>query len=354
MMIIPDLTIVIPTLNEEQTLPFLLADLDRQQGITCEVIVIDGGSTDATCQLATLAFDSGCLQGVCRPGPRGRGRQLNAGAAAAKAEWLLFLHADSRLHDVNLLQTALEFMRGHQQQLNSDALAGRFALRFEATEGKTGFGLYFYEVKASLGRPWCIHGDQGLLLPRSFFRSIGPFREDLPVMEDTSLAESIRTAGQWLLLPGEIVTSARRFQVEGLKARQTLNALMMNFFAIGWLEFFVRASDIYRQQDRTQPLQMRPFFNLAKDLLGELPLRRRWAVWLATGEYVRSQAWQIGLALDCRKAYRHGCRAVPEKRCWLNFFDRWFDPLTDHGLGHAMTALLVWIWFSWQLRGNAE
>ncbi len=353
-MIPPDLTIVIPTLNEEQTLPFLLADLDRQQGISCEVIVIDGGSTDATCQLANKAFDAGRLQGGCRSGLRGRGRQLNAGAAVAQAEWLLFLHADSRLHDLNLLQTALEFMRGHQQRLTSDALAGRFALRFDEPGDGTGNVLYFYEVKASLGRPWCIHGDQGLLLSRAFFRSIGPFREDLPVMEDTSLAESIRTAGQWLLLPGEIVTSARRFRVEGLKARQTLNALMMNFLVIGWLEFFVRAPDIYRRQDRAQPLQLQPFFSLAKGLLGELPLRRRWAVWLATGEFVRSQAWQIGLALDCRKAYRHGCRVVPEERRWLDFFDRWFDPLTDHGLGRAITALLVWGWSSWKMRSNAE
>jgi glycosyltransferase involved in cell wall biosynthesis len=162
----PDLTIVIPTLNEEQTLPLLLADLERQQGISCEVIVIDGGSTDATCQLANLAFDSGRLHGFCRTGPRGRGRQLNAGAVAAQAEWLLFLHADSRLHDVNLLHTALEFMRGHQQRLTSDTLAGHFALRFDDPGEGTGNGLYFYEVKASLGRPWCIHGDQGLLLPR--------------------------------------------------------------------------------------------------------------------------------------------------------------------------------------------
>jgi hypothetical protein len=150
------------------------------------------------------------------------------------------------------------------------------------------------------------------------------------------------------------VTSARRFRAEGLKARQTLNALMMNFLVIGLPEFFVRAPDLYRRQDRTQPLQLRPFFRLARDLLGELPLRRRWAVWLATGEFVRSQAWQIGLALDCRKAYRHGCGTVPEERRWLDFFDRWFDPLTDHGLGRAITVLLVWGWSSWHLRGNAE
>ncbi len=350
----PDLSIIVPTLNEEQTLPLLLSDLSRQRGISSEVIVVDGGSTDVTCQIANMLFASGRLSGACRSGPRGRGRQLNVGAAEAKAEWMLFLHADSRLHDVNLLQRALEFMRSHRQRLSSDALAGRFALCFDAPEGGKGCGLYFYEVKAALGRSGCIHGDQGFLLSRALFHKIGPFREDLPVFEDTALAETIRSVGQWLLLPGEIITSARRFRSEGLMARQTLNALMMNFFAIGWLEFFARVPGVYRQQNQTQSLQLKPFFRLAKDLLGELPRRKRWAVWLATGEYVRSQVWQIGLAMDCRKAYRLGCRTVPEKCRWLNFTDRWIDPLTDHGLGRALTALLVKAWFSWKLRGNDE
>ena len=348
----PEISIIIPTLNEAGCLPRLLNDLVRQQGLAIEVVVVDGGSTDATCQVAEDVLASSHLSGVCLVCPSGRGRQLNAGASAARSDWLLFLHADSRLHDTSQLLKALEFMRSHQQRQATDASAGRFPLRFDASPAESSLGLLFCEVKARLGRPGCIHGDQGLLLPRSFFRRVGPFREDLPVMEDTALAEAIRAAGQWLLLPGEIETSVRRFQAEGFRERQTLNALMMNFLAIGWLDFFSAAPDIYRQQDRTRPLQLWPFFRLLKNLLSTLPLQRRWAIWLATGGYVRSQAWQLGLALDCRRAYRRAGRTVPGG--WLNFFDRWFDPLTNHGLGRLVTALLVMVWFSRCLKEKAE
>ena len=350
----PELSIIIPTLNEADALPLLLADLAAQQGVSFEVLVADGGSTDTTCLIADEHFASAGMPGRCLIGPSGRGRQLNAGALAACADWLLFLHADSRLGDTRQLHTALEFMRNGQRTAGSDAVAGHFQLRFDAPGEKNGFGWFYYEVKASLGRPGSIHGDQGFLLAQSFFQRVGPFREDIPVMEDTSLAEGIRAAGRWLLLPGVIVTSARRFQVEGFKARQTLNALMMNFLAIGWLDFFAHTPTIYRQQDLTQPLQLFPFFRLINDLLAEMPVRRRWSLWLATGGYVRSQAWQLGLALDCRKAYHHGYSAEVQPGTWLNFFDRWFEPLTNHAIGRGVTALLVRFWFSRQLKDKVQ
>lgn len=346
-----ELSIIIPTLNEEEVLPLLLGDLVRQQGLSFEVIIVDGRSTDATTRIADRAFASGLLPGICQVGPRGRGRQLNAGALLAKSEWLLFLHADCRLHDPHQLQSAIAFMRIHQQQIATDTSAGRFAVSFESPDEKS-FGLFFYETKAHLGRPGCIHGDQGMLLTRSFFQRVGPFREDLPVMEDTALAEAIRANGQWLLLPGMIMTSARRFQSEGLKARQTLNALMMNFVAVDWLDFFASAPDLYRQQDHTRPLRLLPFFLLIKELFAEMSLRRRWALWLATGKYVQSQAWQIGLALDCRKAYRRGDDLSPHTASWLRWFDCCFNPWTDHFLGHLLTAMLVRFWFAWQLCRN--
>ncbi len=368
----PDLSIIIPTLNEAENLPLLLGDLERQDGLYIEVIVIDGGSVDGTGVFADDFFAAARLTGVCLVGPSGRGRQLNAGVSAAKSDWLLFLHADSRLGEDSQLHKALEFIQDHQRLASSDSSAGRFTLRFDSSvsfdspESEDSFGLFYYEAKAFLGRPGCIHGDQGLLLTKDFFHRVGPFRQDLPVMEDTSLAEKIRTTGQWLLLPGEIVTSARRFQIEGIKARQTLNALMMNFLAIGWLEFFAKAPDIYRQQDRTQPLQLLPFFRLIRELFDEMSLSKRWGIYLATGGYVRGQAWQIGLALDCRKVYRQDIEpaqgvtagqsvmAGHKAGYWLKWFDRWFDPLTNHCIGRTLTALLVRAWFAWQLRSKPE
>ena len=345
----PELSIIIPTLNEAEHLPLLLADLQQQTGLCFEVIVTDGGSTDATCTIAKTHFSSSQLTGRCVTGPKGRGRQLNAGVGVASADWYLFLHADSRLVDASQLCKAMDFIKLRQERQPLHLLAGRFKLKFNSCDAEDGFGFFFYEAKARLGRPGCIHGDQGMLISKAGFGRVGPFREDLPVMEDTFLADKIHTCGEWLLLPGVIRTSARRFQVEGFKTRQTLNALMMNFLAIGWLDFFDHVPDLYQQQDRTRTLKLLPFFKLIRDLLARMPIRQRLRIWHATGRYVRSQAWQIGFAMDCRKAYRRGGSLTGPASPWLDWFDRWFDPLTNHCLGYAMTALLVRAWFSSQL-----
>jgi hypothetical protein len=275
---------------------------------------------------------------------------LNLGASAATADWLLFLHADSRICDVLQLRRSLDYIYEHHSQQKDLMTAGRFSLEFDSCSEEKGFGLFYYESKARLGRSGCIHGDQGMMMSKVCLQKSGFFREDLPVMEDTSLAEVIRTSGQWLLLPGVIVSSSRRFLLEGVQARQTLNALMMNFLAIGWLDFFLRAPDLYRQQDLAKPLQLRPFFKMIRDQLAQMPIRQRWRIWILTGGYVRSQAWQLGLALDCRNAYRRGEAPGQQSNSWLNWFDRWFEPLTDHFPGRVLTALLVRVWFSFQLR----
>ena len=74
---------------------------------------------------------------------------------------------------------------------------------------------------------------------------------------------------------------------------------------------------------------------------------------MATGGYVRSQAWQIGFALDCRKAFRDGVDSKPLTGRWLQWFERWFEPLTNHYVGRVLTALFVRIWFAWQLQAHA-
>ena len=344
----PQLSVIIPTLNEAETLPLLLLDLVRQEEVDLEIIISDGCSTDDTVDKARKFLAQQKIVGKCLTCTAGRGRQMNAGATEAQAEWLLFLHADSRLSDSFQLCQALSSIDNQQRLLNSDALAGRFSLMFERDSINETLGRYYYETKARLGRPGCIHGDQGFLLKKNFFLELGQFREDLPVMEDTSLAERIRSKGDWVLLPGVIITSARRFTTEGWKARQTLNALMMNFLAIGWLDFFSGAGGIYQQQDKTQPLRLTPFFRLISSLLKEMPFRRRCELWFSTGSYVRSQSWQIGLFLDCREAFRQEYEGFPPPTKWLKRFDQWVEPLTNHRLGCLLTALLVWVWFAIQ------
>ena len=344
-----ELSIVIPTLNEAETLPLLLDDLARQEKVALQVIIADGGSSDNTCRIVDSFFADRRLPGQLLKCAAGRGRQLNCGAQAAHSEWLLFLHADSRLKDKSQLLDALMYLKNFASSHGSNKVAGRFALRFELQKNDYGLGYFFYEAKAVLGRPGCIHGDQGFLIAKDFFGEAGPFREDLPVMEDTCLAEAVRSKGQWVLLPGEITTSARRFQLEGLKARQTLNALMMNFLVIGWLDFFKKAPQVYRSQDRTNRLQLQPFFSLVSDLLKPLPLKQRCDLWLATGRYVRGQAWQIGWFFDCKNAFKSGKPHPSTPGPWLQWFDKWFEPMTNHWLGNLLTAVLVRTWFAKRL-----
>jgi rSAM/selenodomain-associated transferase 2 len=336
-----DLSVIIPTLNEAATLPALLADLAAQRGLQCEVLVSDGGSVDGTCDLAAAALAGPGFSGRVLTGAPGRGRQLNFGAAQATGGWLLFLHADSRLPDPTALAAALAVL----DDAGLPRLAGHFALRFALAEGERTFGYYFAEVKARSGLPGTIHGDQGFLLRAAFFRELGGFREDLAVMEDTLLAEAVRARGEWRLLPAEIVTSPRRFQVEGFRPRQTLNALMMNFVAIGWELPLQRAPQLYRAQDRAAPLQLAPFFRLVDQLLAERPWSERLRIWYRTGGYVRANAWQLALSRHARRAWRNDLPPASLPLAPVLRFRRRFDLATAHPPGNALAALLTWLWF---------
>lgn len=337
----PELSVIIPTLNEADTLPRLLADLAAQSEVRLEVLVSDGGSTDGTGTIASSIMGRLGLAGEVLTGAPGRGRQLNRGAARSRGEWLLFLHADSRFPSLTALADGLVCMRREP----GTRLAGRFALRFDLPVAERDFGYYLCEAKARLGLPGTIHGDQGYLLRRSFFTELGGFREELPVMEDTLLAESIRSTGTWQLLPATIITSPRRFQSEGFAVRQRINALLMNFAMIGWDKPLRRTPDVYLPQDRARSLAMAPFLRMIDNCLQELPVRQRARIWYRTGSYVRSNAWQLALRRQARRAFAAGLppAAVPLKPL-LRFRQR-FDTITDHPVGHLTAALLTWLWF---------
>lgn len=338
---IPELSIIIPTLNEAEALPELLADLADQQDADFEVIVSDGASTDGTRDVATVALARHGLPGQVLTGAAGRGRQLNRGAALARGEWLLFLHADSRIPDPRALADGLSVLR----ETAVRRLAGHFILQFDLPEADRTFGYYFCEAKARSGLPGTIHGDQGLLLSAGFFRELGGYREDLPVLEDTLLAEAVRGNGAWRLLPARIVTSPRRFQSEGFCCRQTLNALLMNFAAIGWDAPLRRAPDIYRAQRWAQPLVLAPFLRMIDCCLAELPVRERVRIWYRTGGYVRANAWQLSLLRAARRPFAAGLPPSAVPLTPVLRFRRRFDALTDHPPGRLAAALLTWLWF---------
>jgi rSAM/selenodomain-associated transferase 2 len=341
-----ELSLIVPVLNEAVLLPGFLANLDRQRSIRFELILCDGGSTDGTLELAGRLGSTSTFPLVLVKSPPGRARQLNAGVPCARSDTLLFLHVDTELPDPQALALGLAAVQAAAAAAGHARVAGHYALRFGPRNRRSGPGYYFYECKARLGRPGTTHGDQGLLLSRSFFTELGGFDEALPLLEDTRFAEAAREAGELLLLPAEIIASSRRFESEGLLPRQVLNALVMNFAAIGWDDFFRAAPEVYRRQDRTRPLELLPFLRLVRMLLQPLPRRARFRLWYGTGVYVRSQGWQLGFALDCRRNFRNGWASGAGPTPCLNRFDRWFDRLTDHPPGRLATALLVRAWFA--------
>jgi len=200
-----DLAVVIPTLNAASHLAATLTALPR----VGEVIVVDGGSTDDTAQIAAR-------QGVrLLTSAPGRGRQLAAGAAAATSPWLLVLHADTQL-DAEAWAAA----RRHLADPQRHGRAGAFHLRLndEAWQARVlEFGVRLRVAMLALP-----YGDQGLLISRRLYDAVGGFAP-LPLMEDVDLVRRLGR-GRLTSLAGTATTSAERWRRRGW-LRQTLTNL---------------------------------------------------------------------------------------------------------------------------------
>ena len=330
----PLLSIIIPTLNEAELLPLLLDDIKQQQNISLEVIVGDGGSSDATRSVAER-YGTGFVTAG-----QGRGTQMNAAAAQASGEYLLFLHADSRIDGPSLLGDAVRALMlesaGHART------AGHFSLRFMRSTENNAMGYRYAEEKSAFNRVDTTNGDQGLLLAKDFFRSLGGFDESMPFLEDQRIAGKIRAAGKWTTLPGYIKTSARRFETEGFHRRYILMSMMMGLRAVGAEEFFVRAPGIYRQQQDTGTLLLSPFFSLIWRMMfaergGVGTLR----IFYLLGKYIRQNSWQMFFFVDVLLRPLLGAARYP----FLKFHDRLFWPCTNFKLFDALTGAICFVWF---------
>jgi rSAM/selenodomain-associated transferase 2 len=190
-------TFVIPVLNEASNITALLQSL-RVQFPDAQVIVVDGGSTDDSVLKAGPDCD---LLLRCDPG---RARQMNCGAARASGDYLLFLHADTRL--------SLD-----QAQLGT-ALADRptwcfFPVRFAPSSRLLQVVATFMNWRSRLTR--VATGDQCLVVAAEVFRELGGYA-DMPLMEDVELSKRLRRRAQPLVLPQKVITDSRRWQSRGV------------------------------------------------------------------------------------------------------------------------------------------
>ncbi|RII29038.1 MAG: glycosyl transferase [Geobacter sp.] len=343
----PELAVIIPVRNEAAGLADLFRSLADQRSVELELILCDDGSTDGTPDLARqMAVSAPFPVTIVRTGT-GRGRQLNTGASVATAPFFLFLHADSRFADHLAFRRSLDHLAANRYATPDVLLAGRFAIRFRRQDTTPSLAYYYYESKARLDRPECSHGDQGLLMGRETFSGIGPFDETLPLLAETRLADTIRHQGSLLLLPAEIETSARRFETEGLAARQGLNAIIMNFAAQGWEPFFRELPSLYQQQDKTERLQLRPILKQLGKLISDTTPSERRALWLGTGRYIRNNAWQLAFVLDMRRNFRRDLPPGAGTTSCLDIYDRHLDRISDNAAGCWLAALLARMWLWW-------
>jgi len=345
----PELSIIVPVLNEAAELASLLENLAGQEKVTFELILSDGGSSDKTPQLAAelatgLPFTVRCIRTS-----QGRGRQMNAGAAIAAGELLLFLHADSRFREHNALNSAVSTFRERLTGSGSEGIAARFSLCFRRSDHSPSLAYFFYEAKARLNRDDCIRGDQGFLLTRSYFHQLGGFDQSLPYLEDIRLVALVARKGAWCLLPAEISTSARRFETEGLYERQVVNAIIVNNSIAEWTEFFDSLPGLYHCNAGSGRLQLYPLLEGIRGLIARQPLPWRQAFWLSTGRHVAANSWQLFFWLDARRAFRTGKGAEEVETGSLDFYQRRLEPLFQTRFAAWLAQLCVRLWFRWKL-----
>lgn len=189
------ISVVIPCLNEAEALPGLLRALARESDAH-EIIVADGGSTDATGDVAC----AGGARVVAAPG--GRGAQLAAGAAAAVGDVLWFLHADSKVAygAMGALRRALA---------EPGVVGGNFRVLFDGGARFDRFMVWFY---GAIRRCGLFYGDSGIFVRRDAYETVGGIRA-LPLMEDHEFVRRLGRAGRLVCVRfPPLVTSSRRFR----------------------------------------------------------------------------------------------------------------------------------------------
>ncbi|HSM22002.1 MAG TPA: TIGR04283 family arsenosugar biosynthesis glycosyltransferase [Rubrivivax sp.] len=195
----PRLSIIVPVLDEAAGITAALDALAPLRARGAEIVVVDGGSSDATVVLSRPRADA------VIDSPRGRARQMNAGAAVAQGGLLLFLHADTRLPPQAdpLMQQALE--RG--------ADWGRFDVRIDGRPRMLRIVAAMMNLRSRL--TGIATGDQAVFMRRELFARVGGFPVQ-PLMEDIELSKRLRRHARPACLRQTVITSGRRWEAHGV------------------------------------------------------------------------------------------------------------------------------------------
>lgn len=220
MISLPRISVILPVFNEEEFLPSALQFLKTTSTtFPSQIIVVDGGSSDRTPELAKELAD----QLILSP-KRGRAVQMHLGAKKASGDLLLFLHADTRLPEN--WQELLS-----KSYLNPDPPAAlSFSLSFDSEKLFYRLLAFFANWRTKLtGIP---HGDQALVIRREDYFGVGGF-PDVPFMEEYLFVPHLKRLGEVWILPEKVKTSCRKYESKGPLRNSLKNSFLILLFYLG-------------------------------------------------------------------------------------------------------------------------
>lgn len=212
------ISIIIPTYNEADTIQALILYLQRhnRHDLLQEIIVADGNSTDTTLVQAQQAGAK-----VVRSPKKGRASQMNAGASLASGQVLYFLHADSF--------PPAGFYQDIARAIDNGYASGCYRLAFDHAHWFLRANAWFTRFNIDAIR----FGDQSLFVRKDVFMKAGGFDEKLIIMEDQEIVGKLKKLGRFIVLPGAVTTSARKYLDNGIYKLQGIFFLIYFLYKLG-------------------------------------------------------------------------------------------------------------------------
>ena len=212
----PSLSIIIPTFNEARSIRAMLEQVAHVRGRN-EIIVVDGGSTDETVEIARD------LGAQVITSERGRGLQMQSGARVAQGEALWFIHADT-MPSPDAAERILEAL-GH----DAEAVGGNFRICFDGNRRAARFLTWLYPQLRKLG---LCYGDSAIFVRASTYKQVGGF-QPFPIFEDLDLVRRLRQRGRLVHLQATVLTSSRRFEGRSFALTFTRWAILQALYWAG-------------------------------------------------------------------------------------------------------------------------
>ncbi len=210
------ISVIIPTLNESAHLnPLLIRLRSGAESRQVEIIVVDGGSSDATCKIARAHRVRLIETEACRA------RQMNMGVDMAEGEVLYFVHADT-LPPLSYCEDILQALRDGYD-------VGCYRFKFDSSHVLLKINAFFTRYP----QMWCRGGDQSLFVRRDVFDQIGGYRDGDVIMEEYEFLKKAKADYRFVVLPKNILVSARKYRSNGYFRVQFANLVAFNMYRLG-------------------------------------------------------------------------------------------------------------------------